>query len=73
MPRSKSYKATASAATQAAVEKGEVNWNRPLTLNYAEASGGRRNPTSTRWLDMKKWTGTPQEFWAKALLIHQAN
>lgn len=68
MPRSKSYKATASAATQAAVEKGEVNWNRPLTLNYAEASGGRRNPTSTRWLDMKKWTGTPQEFWAKAWL-----
>lgn len=67
MPRSKNYKAS-SAVVEFPIQPGVVCWDKTLTLNYAEASGGRRNPTSTRQLDLTKWTGTQQEQWARAWL-----
>jgi hypothetical protein len=37
-----------------------------LKLNYANESNGRRNPTSTRHIDLSGWIGTPLETWARA-------
>lgn len=65
MPRSKNYRSKAGAtpvfdvATALPVE---------TTLNYAEESGGRRNPTSTRSIDFSSWIDTPYEQWARAWL-----
>lgn len=76
MPRSKNYKSESPAGTQ---NQGLLGLSRDLKLNYAEESNGRRNPTSSRNVDLTKWIGLPQERWANAwmqalrYLIHRGD
>lgn len=67
MPRSKKYEST-SSVEKLQISRGDISWTGPLVLNYAEASGGRRNPTTTREIDMSKWKGTQYEQWSRAWL-----